>query len=755
MALLAPFVLVAGLLVMISATRTAAAAGVLRQGFPATTALSEARPAIPQLAGPSKPSGWFRTSSPTLADLYGNGQKEIIIGSQDGQIYVYYASGRVVWKRYLDAPSTPAGAVAGAPAVGDIDGDGLPEIVAADENGWVFAWDVHGNLKPGWPRFTGNVNDVNANQVNCAQEACSGVVAGPTVADIDGDGHAEVIVGAYSHLLWVFEGDGSTRPGWPRNVWDGIGDAAAVGDLNGDGIAEIVVGSDVANDCANCAPYGALKKGGLVHAFEPDGTELPGWPFPTDSFVHGSPVIANLDGVGNQREVIVGSGYFPNSDARGHYLYAINADGSTRWGFRTQGILEGAPAVGDINGDGRPEIAVDDVTCLSGNTGCVGGAIYLLSQHGSQVGLDWKNTDLRNTNGGALFGGPVLADINGDGQPDVVAADANFGVRGIDSLGRTVFTAGTRWSNYGTPAVGDLDGSGTNEIVVGSAAGNGTATTDPSGAGQLWAWNTPGRGGLVFPQFQSRVEQATFRAPSAPGTVCAGAAGAVNDLPSVRRGGVWYLRASYSSGPASGCFSFGDPGDIPVTGNFAGNGTQTVGVFRPATGVWYLRTVAGGGAADMRVRFGSPGDIPVTGDWTGTGRDTIGVFRPTTGTWYLSNSLTSGRADVIVSFGSPGDVPVVGDWHGGGITTVGVFRPNTATWFLTDRNTPAAVVSAFRYGSPSDIPVVGDWDHNGTSTFGVFRNGTWYLTNSLSKGSADGSLAFGSPGDVPLIWGWR
>jgi len=52
----------------------------------------------------------------------------------------------------------------------------------------------------------------------------------------------------------------------------------------------------------------------------------------------------------------------------------------------------------------------------------------------------------------------------------------------------------------------------------------------------------------------------------------------------------------------------------------------------------------------------------VVGDWDGNGTDTIGVFR--NGVFYLRNSNTNGFADLAFTYGQPGDVPVVGDWNG-------------------------------------------------------------------------------------------
>lgn len=216
------------------------------------------------------------------------------------------------------------------------------------------------------------------------------------------------------------------------------------------------------------------------------------------------------------------------------------------------------------------------------------------------------------------------------------------------------------------------------------------------------------------------------------------------DTVGVFRNGAWYLRSS--TGGVAGSYGYGNPTDIPVMGDWDGNGTRTPGVFR--NGAWYLRNSNTQGGVDITLVFGSPGDIPVVGDWDGDGKDTIGVFRR--GMWYLRNTNSSGAQDRTISYGLPTDVPVVGDWNGDGIDTIGVFR--NGLWHLTNGVNGGAVHYANSYGSPGDVPVVGDWDGNGTDTIGVVRGGVFYLSNRLDRGYQDITWAFGNPGDRPLVY---
>jgi hypothetical protein len=78
--------------------------------------------------------------------------------------------------------------------------------------------------------------------------------------------------------------------------------------------------------------------------------------------------------------------------------------------------------------------------------------------------------------------------------------------------------------------------------------------------------------------------------------------------------------------------------------------------------VIFLKNTNVTGFADVALNYGLPGDQPLTGDWDGDGIDTIGVYR--NGTFYLRNSNTIGFADLVFALGDPGDLPIAGNWDG-------------------------------------------------------------------------------------------
>jgi hypothetical protein len=217
--------------------------------------------------------------------------------------------------------------------------------------------------------------------------------------------------------------------------------------------------------------------------------------------------------------------------------------------------------------------------------------------------------------------------------------------------------------------------------------------------------------------------------------------------------GALYLKNANTTGYADIAINYGIPNDYPIVGDWDGNDSDTIGVYR--NGVFYLRNSNSIGGADLYFAFGSPGDQPVVGDWNNDGIDTIGVYRSSNITFYLRNSNSSGPPDMSFALGIPGDIGIAGDWNGDGTDTTGVFRPSSGVIFLKNTNAPGSDVSGLNYGMGGDQPVTGDWDGDGDDTIGVYRGNVFYLRNTNTPGNADVFFALGNPGDFPIAGNWN
>jgi minor extracellular serine protease Vpr len=185
------------------------------------------------------------------------------------------------------------------------------------------------------------------------------------------------------------------------------------------------------------------------------------------------------------------------------------------------------------------------------------------------------------------------------------------------------------------------------------------------------------------------------------------------DTVGVYRDGVASLRNANSSGAANRTFAIGDAGDLAIAGDFNGNGCSTIGLYRPSTGeafIWNSLPADGGSAPapDITYYFGNPGDKPFTGDFDGDGVDTLGLHRESTGLVYFRNSHTQGIADNEFYFGDPDDRLIAGDWGiVDGVDTPAVFRPSNTVWYFRHTNTQGNADSQFTWGSSSWMPVAG------------------------------------------------
>jgi uncharacterized protein YkwD len=259
-------------------------------------------------------------------------------------------------------------------------------------------------------------------------------------------------------------------------------------------------------------------------------------------------------------------------------------------------------------------------------------------------------------------------------------------------------------------------------------------------------------------------------AKSPPGTFPADQAG-------VFRNGQWILNTTHTElyNPGDTIYSFGQPGDIPIVGDWNGDGKDHIGLFRNVGGLGeFILDTNGDGvidAGDTTFMFGLGADRIVIGDWNGDGKDKVGVFRSNANGVGVFSLDTNGHhvfdaSSTVFTFGLATDKIVIGDWNGDGKDKVGVYRDNGVGVGLFSLDTTGdhqfdANSSVFTFGLASDTVVIGDWNGDGRDKVGVVRNdgaglAIWSLdlNGTLQFNSTDPVFRYGLATDIPVVGKW-
>jgi hypothetical protein len=371
-------------------------------------------------------------SSPLAHDFDGDGSYEIAVGSWDG--YFYLLDGQLNdlpgWPKY-----SPKGFFS-SPALADLDGDGVPEILVGSEAGRLFAWHADGRGVEGF-----------ALDLGYRLWASPTILGGPHTG---GERSRTIAVGSHERMN-LFDAKGDPVSGWPQPI-QGWPDATAA---YSPGLLAVTT----------LTPGDASR--GWLYAWHEDGTLPSGFPveLPMDS--DSSPALAELDGDG-QWWIICG-------DDAG-WLHAIDTSGRERPGFpvRTAGprpgptptphplggnvySIEASPAVADLDGNGRLEIAV----------GSWDGRMYLWDDAGQAL-AGWPIVV-----DDQIISSAALADLDGDERLDIVVGSKDGRLYGWTVEGHTLpgFPYDLGAPVFSSPWVGDLDGDSRADIVVGANNG--------------------------------------------------------------------------------------------------------------------------------------------------------------------------------------------------------------------------------------------------------------------------------------------
>ncbi len=219
---------------------------------------------------------WYIYATAAVADLNNDSTKEIVIGSESGNLYMLKPTGIT----YPGWPINLGSTIRSSAALGDIDGDGELEIVIGDYNGNISAYNFDKTLVPGFPVKTG-----------------ARILSSPALFEIEGetrDNKLEIAIGSGNGYLHLLRGNGAHLAGSPLYITNNRVDSSpSIAKFNGDIYPSILVGAD---------------NGVLTKVSWKDNRFAVDWQYQTGGEIFGSPAIGNIDTNAYKMEILVGSG---------------------------------------------------------------------------------------------------------------------------------------------------------------------------------------------------------------------------------------------------------------------------------------------------------------------------------------------------------------------------------------------------------------------------------------------------------------
>ena len=357
--------------------------------------------------------GMVVKSSPIVMDLDLDGNKEIYFGSDNNLLHGYNSFGGEL----TGFPFSSTDRVRSSPAIGDVDNDGQMEIVFGNSSGKLYILNQDGSQQLAYT-LLGFIED------------------SPALVDIDGDQDLEIVFTTTTGSggqVYVIHHNGVTVSGFPKEIGSMFA-GPAVHDLENDGVVDVV-----------CVTYDKE-----VWAIETvGGATKAGFPFTAESRFSTPATIVDVDNDGDY-EIVAGC----NSGD----LYVLHHDATLYAQYDTGDDIRGGISVGDLNNDGQLDLLF----------GGYDDNIHVWDPVANELLPGWP-VDL----GYNSLSEPVLADLDGDGQLEVLAARKTGKIFGYESDGSLManFPISVEGSIESSPAIEDIDNDGDLELIIGTTAG--------------------------------------------------------------------------------------------------------------------------------------------------------------------------------------------------------------------------------------------------------------------------------------------
>jgi hypothetical protein len=374
-------------------------------------------------------SGGTGASSVAVADVNGDGKPDLVVANicasstdcSKGTVAVLLGNGDGTFQTAVTYGSGGQGA--SSVAVGDLNGDGKPDLAVANGGSpqvGVLLGNGDGTFQPVQTYPSGGfdiaIADVNGDgkldllTVNC----------GPCGS---GEGVAGVLLG---------NGDGTFEPVRTISLPRYYPGSIAVADVNGDGKPDLVI-----SFFDSCPILSGCVTGGVgVLLGNGDGTFQPAQIYNSKTYGVSAVAVADLNGNGRP-DLVVGGACLTSFSACLNADLGVLLDNGDHTFQPAAGYGSGAynvlsVAVADVNGDGKPDLLVANECPFSD---CFNEAVVGVLQ-GNGDGTFQKAATF--SSGGYLAYGVAVGDVNGDGRPDVVVANLCSGPFSCDAEDGTI-----------------------------------------------------------------------------------------------------------------------------------------------------------------------------------------------------------------------------------------------------------------------------------------------------------------------------
>jgi outer membrane protein assembly factor BamB len=299
-----------------------------------------------------------------------------------------------------------------APTIADINGDGLQEIIIGTTKGELIVLD--NQSKELW-RYKIQESLGAVEEMFLDQTIINSINAAPVVADFTNSGQKHIIFGSESGIVYCLNAKGALV--WKFKTGGGIRGSPLLADINDDGKLEIVIGS------IDTHLYLLTAEGKLIEKFEQEAA------------IESTPGFAQ------------GIIFFGMTNGS---IVALKPSGELKWTFKTEGRITAAPAFARLTKE-----PIDYVIIGSEDNN-----LYCLDVDGELV---WKY----KTNG-AIYSQAAVADLNNDNKLEIIIGSCDNNIHAITADGERYWSYETDFWVVGTPLIIDIDGDGKPEVVAGS-----------------------------------------------------------------------------------------------------------------------------------------------------------------------------------------------------------------------------------------------------------------------------------------------